>query len=424
MDIHVTGIRSRAGRRHSDRQKVSNLTDRDGDTITMYAKWKANRYTVTFIDGKTGEAIGTQEVEYGGNATFPSVPSHTGYTPGEWSGNGKNITGDTSITMSYAPIGYTVAFDKNCDAASGKTPSQSMKYDQKSDLTANGFSRDGYTFSGWNTKRNASGQQYSDRQSVMNLTDKNGSTVTLYAQWVENGHVSILYKVETDDNAKGNGNSVSNAMDDLNPVTGTAKGSTAVAGKAYSFVGWYDAEGKKVSDSAKFTPDKPTSGAWENASYTAKFTRKTFNVRFLGKDGNVIKEDSVKYGNDAAAPEAPSIDGYEFSKWDKEFTNVTTNLDVTAIYTESKKDDENAFKDNENETPNSNGNVPITNENAGGSGNGNNVRQPDTTTERGDTETPSTTDNLIQTGIDVGVPAIGAISLAAIADAYRRKRRR
>ena len=419
-----TSASNGSGTSYSDRQKVSNLTNRDGDTITLYAKWKANRYTVTFIDGKTGETIGTQEVEYGGNATFPSVPSHTGYTPGEWSGNGKNITGDTSITMSYAPISYTVAFDKNCDTASGKTPSQSMRYDQKSNLTANGFSRDGYTFSGWNTKRNASGQQYSDRQSVMNLTDKNGSTVTLYAQWVENGHVSILYKAETDDNAKGNGNSVSNAMDDLNPVTGTAKGSTAAAGKAYDFVGWYDAEGKKVSDSAKFTPDKPTSGAWENASYTAKFTRKTFNVRFLGKDGNVIKEDSVKYGNDAAAPEAPSIDGYEFSKWDKEFTNVTTNLDVTAIYTESKKDDENASKDNENETPNSNGNVPITNENAGGSGNGNNVRQPDTTTERGDTETPSTTDNLIQTGIDVGVPAIGAISLAAIADAYRRKRRR
>ena len=413
-----------SGTSYSDRQKVSNLTDRDGDTITLYAKWKANRYTVTFIDGKTGETIGTQEVEYGGNATFPSAPSHTGYTPGEWSGNGKNITGDTSITMSYAPIGYTVAFDKNCDTASGKTPSQSMRYDQKSDLTANGFSRDGYTFSGWNTKRNASGQQYSDRQSVMNLTDKNGSTVTLYAQWVENGHVSILYKVETDDNAKGNGNSVSNTMDNLNPVTGTAKGSTAAAGKAYDFVGWYDEEGKKVSDSAKFTPDKPTSVAWENASYTAKFTRKTFNVRFLGKDGNVIKEDFVKYGNDATAPEAPSIDGYEFSKWDKEFANVTTNLDVTAVYTVSKKDDDNASKDNANETKNPSSNAPMTNENAGGSGNGNNVRQPDTTTERGDTETPSTTDNLIQTGIEVGVPAIGAISLAAIADAYRRKRRR
>lgn len=389
-----TSASNGSGTSYSDRQKVSNLTDRDGDTITLYAKWKANRYTVTFIDGKTGETIGTQEVEYGGNATFPSVPSHTGYTPGEWSGNGKNITGDTSITMSYAPISYTVAFDKNCDTASGKTPSQSMRYDQKSNLTANGFSRNGYTFSGWNTKQNASGQQYSDRQSVMNLTDRNGSTVTLYAQWVENGHVSILYKAETDDNAKGNGNSISNAMDDLNPVTGTAKGSTAEAGKAYDFVGWYDEEGKKVSDSAKFTPDKPTSGAWENASYTAKFIRKTFNVRFLGKDGNVIKEDSVKYGNDATAPEAPSIDGYEFSKWDKEFTNITTNLDVTAIYMESKKDDENASKDNENETQNSNGNVP------------------------------STTENLIQTGIEVGVPAIGAISLAAIADAYRRKRRR
>ena len=419
-----TSASNGSGTSYSDRQKVSNLTDRDGDTITLYAKWKANRYTVTFIDGKTDKTIGTQEVEYGGNVTFPSVPSHTGYIHGEWSGNGKNITGDTSITMSYAPISYTIVFDKNRDTANGKTPSQSMRYDQKSNLTANGFSRDGYTFSGWNTKQNASGQQYSDKQSVMNLTDKNGDTVTLYAQWVENGHISILYKVETDDNAKGNENSVSNAMDDLNPVTGAAKGSTAEAGEAYDFVGWYDEEGKGISDSAKFIPSKPSSGEWKNASYIAKFSRKAFTVRFLGKDGNVIKEDSVKYGNDATAPEAPSIDGYEFSKWDKEFTDVTTNLDVTAVYMESRKDDENASKDNENETPNSNGNVPITNENAGGSGNGNNVSQPATTTERGGTETPSTTDNLIQTGIEVGVPAIGAISLAAIADAYRRKRKR
>ena len=382
------------GTMYSDGQNVVNLTSEDGGTVTLYAVWKINRYTVTFIDGKTGDVIGRQEVDYGSDASFPSVPSHAGYIHGEWSGNGKNITGDTLITMPYIPISYTVAFDKNCDTASGKTPSQSMRYDQKDNLTANGFSRDGYTFSGWNATRNASGQQYSDRQLVMNLTDKNGSTVTLYAQWVENGHVSILYKAETDDNAQGNGNSVSNTMDDLNPVTGMAKGSTAAAGKAYDFVGWYDEEGKKISESAKFIPGKPSDGKWKNASYTAKFSRKVFTVRFLGKDGNVIKEDSVKYGNDATAPEAPSIDGYEFSKWDKEFANVTTNLDVTAVYTALKKDDENTSKGNANETEDSNGNAP------------------------------STTDNLIQTGIEVGVPAIGAISLAAITDAYRRKRRR
>ena len=382
------------GTMYSDGQNVVNLTSEDGGTVMLYAVWKINRYTVTFIDGKTGDVIGRQEVDYGSDASFPSVPSHTGYIHGEWSGNGKNITSDTSITMSYIPISYTVAFNKNCDTASGKTPSQSMRYDQKDNLTANGFSRDGYTFSGWNAKQNASGQQYSDRQSVMNLTDKNGSTVTLYAQWVENGHVSILYKVETDDGAKGNENSVNNAMDDLNPVTGTAKGSTAEAGEAYDFVGWYDEEGKEISDSTKFIPDKPSDGEWKNASYTAKFSKKAFTVRFLGKDGNVIKEDSVKYGDDATAPEAPSIDGYEFSKWDKEFANVTTNLDVTAVYMELKKDDENASKGNANETEDSNGNVT------------------------------STTDNLIQTGIEVGVPAIGAISLAAIANAYRRKRRR
>lgn len=38
---------------------------------------------------------------------------------------------------------------------------------------------------GWNTKADGSGTAYKDGASVENLSEDNGSTVTLYAQWGE-----------------------------------------------------------------------------------------------------------------------------------------------------------------------------------------------------------------------------------------------
>ena len=54
-------------------------------------------------------------------------------------------------------------------------------------LRANAFVMDGYEFTGWNTQPDGSGTSYADMESVMNLTTKNGGTVTLYAQWIPLG---------------------------------------------------------------------------------------------------------------------------------------------------------------------------------------------------------------------------------------------
>ena len=327
----------RNGTMYSDGQNVINLTSEDGGTVTLYAVWKINRYTVTFIDGKTGDVISRQEIDYGSDASFPNEPSHTGYKPSGWSSNGRNITKDTTITLSYQPISYQIAFDGNAQDATGTMPNQQMMYDTASNLTRNSFSRSGYTFVGWNSDSNANGRQYTDGQSVINLISVDGGIVTMYAQWVENEHVAITYKIETDDGAEDDGNAISNSLDDLNPDTGIAKGSEATASEAYTFIGWYDEAGKLVSENDEFIPSKPETGRWENAVYTAKFARKEFKVRFLDNDGKLIKEETVKYGAGATAPDAPSVDGYEFSGWDRAFDNVTENIDVTALYRELPK---------------------------------------------------------------------------------------
>ncbi len=57
-----------------------------------------------------------------------------------------------------------------------------------------------------------------------------------------------------------------------------------------------------------------------------------YTVTFKDKDGNVIEAVEVEEGNAATAPTAPAVDGFVFKGWDKEFSNVTANLEVTAVY--------------------------------------------------------------------------------------------
>lgn len=57
-----------------------------------------------------------------------------------------------------------------------------------------------------------------------------------------------------------------------------------------------------------------------------------YNVTFLDEDGTVLATSRVMSGKAAKAPTVLEKEGYEFVGWDKEFTNVTENLEVKAIY--------------------------------------------------------------------------------------------
>jgi uncharacterized repeat protein (TIGR02543 family) len=60
-----------------------------------------------------------------------------------------------------------------------------MTYDKAANLTANGFTKTGYTFVGWSTTAGGS-KVYTNAQSVSNLTTTSGGTVTLYPVWQAN----------------------------------------------------------------------------------------------------------------------------------------------------------------------------------------------------------------------------------------------
>lgn len=92
-----------------------------------------------------------------------------------------NITLTASATRT--PIKYTIKYIGNGNTG-GSTASSVHTYGVAKALTANGFTRTGYTFERWYWGYDG-GRYYSNRQSVVNLVHV-ATTITFAAQWTEN----------------------------------------------------------------------------------------------------------------------------------------------------------------------------------------------------------------------------------------------
>lgn len=91
------------------------------------------------------------------------------------------------------------------------------------------------------------------------------------------------------------------------------------------FEGWFTDKELTVPFNGKngVTSDTTVYGKWNAYEYT---------VTFLGADGEILDTQTVVHGGSASAPVPPEIDGKNFVRWDRAFTNVTSDLTVTAIY--------------------------------------------------------------------------------------------
>ena len=167
---------------------------------------------------------------------------------------------DLTYTAVWTPNAYTVSFYAN--GGEGTMESQSLTYDTQAALSANAFTRAGYTFTGWNTARDGSGTAYVGGQTVQNLTAVNGGTITLYAQWSLDTY-TITY-LNTDGSAV-------NWVEGFTPVaeytaeddTITLPGASALVKRTgYEFGGWYS-DGVLVTEiSAGSAGNKTLRASW------------------------------------------------------------------------------------------------------------------------------------------------------------------
>lgn len=169
---------------------------------TVYALWAINPTLSYNVNAPAGSnAPGTpasQTVPYNTAAADKSgwAAGDTGKIPGYrfdgWytAPNGGNkydfntpLTNNVTVYAHWVGNGYTVRFAGN-GATGGNTPDQAFQYNIGQNLRRNGFTRDGYTFTGW--KRADNQQAYGDGQWVTNLTTQPNGIVTMVAQWSAN----------------------------------------------------------------------------------------------------------------------------------------------------------------------------------------------------------------------------------------------
>jgi hypothetical protein len=107
------------GTRYADGASVSDLTADDGATVTLYAQWTANDYTITYSAGAgTGESF-TQDATYGESVTLSgAIYSMAYHTQTAWSNDyalGQtfvySIAGDLDLTAVYTADSYGVTYD-------------------------------------------------------------------------------------------------------------------------------------------------------------------------------------------------------------------------------------------------------------------------------------------------------------------------
>ncbi len=72
----------------------------------------------------------------------------------------------------------------------------------------------------------------------------------------------------------------------------------------------------------------------ENRAVYVKYTaeERLYNVKFTDWNGTTLKEESVRYGQSATAPQDPHRDGYRFVSWSGTYSNIVGDTDVLATY--------------------------------------------------------------------------------------------
>ena len=153
----------------------------DGSTVVVI-KYDRNPYTIRFNENWGSEVADITD-KYEAPITAPADPTKEGYTFNWWNPEvpATMPAKDIDLDAQWLNNVYTVSF--NANGWEWITSSVSATYDVPFTLTANGFSRLWYTFSGWALTDNGP-KVYGNQQVVTDkLTAVSWYNVVLYAVW-------------------------------------------------------------------------------------------------------------------------------------------------------------------------------------------------------------------------------------------------
>ena len=261
-----------------------------GDGTTLYAKWTATNYTITYdgLEGASNSNPTSYTIETA-TIVLANPGSREGYTFAGWTCGGTPITqvtvgstGDKTITATWTANTYSVRF--NANGGSGSMSNQDFTYGVAQNLTSNGFTAPSEkSFGGWTTNSDGTGDLYTNGQEVINLTSVNGDVVDLYAKWVDCDLYTVTLKVNGD-TWKTVTQGSCYASIDLSCYQGVPN----CDDDKYEFVGWSETnsaapmfDAPTITKTSSYTPESDVT-LYAVYSYTAKVGTKVKNLTGFG----------------------------------------------------------------------------------------------------------------------------------------------
>ena len=262
------------------------------ENITLYAKWTANQYTITF-NSNDGSAVASLVAAYLSTVSAPTAPTRMGYTFDGWYSDVALTTAYTFLTMpandftlyaKWTPTQYTIVFNEN-----GGTAVTDITQAYLTAVTApTAPTKLGHTFGGW----------YSDAllTTPYTFTTMPYLGLELFAKWTVNS-----YTITFEENG---GTAVTDITQDYmtavtQPTNPTKEG--------FVFVNWHS--NIELTSSYTFA----TMPA-ENITLYAKWVYKEYAIHYV--DGsNVIPPTMIKAFDPIVLIANPVRPGYDFEGW-------------------------------------------------------------------------------------------------------------
>ena len=229
----------------------------------------------------------------------------------------------------------TVYFDAN--GSEETMPTWTGKPNTSFNLPKNTFTREGYTFTGWNTAADGTGRSYADEEPVSFDAD-----TTLYAQWTVDP--VIIFVANDGEGTMG--------TQTVKPNEATALTANTFTRADYDFTGWNtakDGTGTAYGDKANITTN-------ENVTLYAQWTLHKYHVRWLNWDDTVLQkgdytcEDTAGWDDsNNETPSRPEDENYTYvfaMRWtpydetkgiDGWGFNPHEDVDFRAVFNEFKK---------------------------------------------------------------------------------------